>query len=125
MWRQQLADLGEGPLEAALRLHAHFQGVQRVDGPLRGRARHCAGDDVTGRLGVNLRRMPLSANKHPLPIEAALLHSAEDFVALIPARAAWTVQGRPIFYNMQDESAKLLLQFSRAYQNEHTVKYTL
>ena len=53
--RHQLADLGEGALEAALGLHAHFQGVQGVDGALRSRASHSTSDDVAGRFGVNLQ----------------------------------------------------------------------
>lgn len=53
--RHQLAYLGEGALEAALGLHAHFQGVQGVDGALRSCASHSTSDDVAGRFGVNLR----------------------------------------------------------------------
>ena len=53
--RHELANLGEGALEAALGLHANFQGVQRVDGPLRGCTCHCPGNDVAGGLGVHLQ----------------------------------------------------------------------
>ena len=56
-WRHKFANLGEGALEAALGLHAYFEGVQRVDGALRSCARHCPGDDVAGRLGVHLQKV--------------------------------------------------------------------
>ena len=38
------------------RLHPHFHGVQRVDGALRGGARHGAGHHIVCRLLVGLRR---------------------------------------------------------------------
>ncbi len=50
-WRRhKLGILGE----AALGLHADFEGVQRVDCSLAGSTRYCSRQYVTRRLGVNL-----------------------------------------------------------------------
>lgn len=77
-WRwHQFGILGE----AALRLHAHFEGVQRMDCSLAGCARNGARQDVACRLGVDL---PTHTLKHQLQSNTPLQReTAEAFRFMI------------------------------------------
>ena len=79
-----------------------------MDGPLRGRARHRARDDVAGRLGVDLRGKPTFSNQAPWADSSSAYALLQKMVLLSSPPYACTetqlmmiliVQGGPIFYH--------------------------